>query len=81
MSYRFHPEALEEYQEATIYYVSAIRCLRCGSLRLSRMQSAEFLKQPQRWRVPDDDVRRCLTRGFPTEFCTPSNLISSLSLL
>ena len=42
MSYRFHPEALEEYQEATLYYVSAIRRLRCGSLRLSRMQSAEF---------------------------------------
>ena len=42
MSYRFHPEALEEYQGQPFITLSAIRRLRCGSLRLSRMQSAEF---------------------------------------
>ena len=65
MSYRFHPEALEEYQEATFYYAD-----RDPSLALRFVEAVEdvirrILEAPQRWRVLDDDVRRCLTRVFP----------------
>ena len=62
MSYRFHPEALEEYQEATLYYAERDPAL---ALRFVEDAIRRILETPQRWRVLDDDVRRCLTRVFP----------------
>lgn len=65
MRYEFHPEALAEYQEAARYY-AALQ----PDLDLSFISSIEraiqlILEEPTRWRVFDDDVRRCLTRIFP----------------
>ena len=65
MSYRFHPEALEEYLEATLYYAE-----RDPGLALRFVEAVEdairrVLEAPRRWRVLDEDVRRCLTRVFP----------------
>jgi toxin ParE1/3/4 len=65
MTYRFHPEALEEYQEAARYYAKRDPAL--GSRFIEAVEDAiqRILEAPERWRVLDDDVRRCLTHVFP----------------
>jgi toxin ParE1/3/4 len=65
MRYEFHPEALEEYEEAALYYVD-----REPVLGLRFVDSVEecirrILEAPMRWRVVEEDVRRCLTHVFP----------------
>ena len=65
MSYRFHPEALEEYQKATLYYVERDPALALRFVEAVEDAICRILEAPQRWRVLDDDVRRCLTRVFP----------------
>ncbi|HEX2269693.1 MAG TPA: type II toxin-antitoxin system RelE/ParE family toxin [Pyrinomonadaceae bacterium] len=65
MRYEFHPEALEEYLEATSWYTE-----RDSSIALGFVESVEdaiqrILDSPDRWRIIDEDIRRCLTRVFP----------------
>jgi toxin ParE1/3/4 len=63
--WEFHPEALQEYQEATRYYAE-----RDPQLALRFVEAVEdaihrIVEMPSAWRVLDDDVRRCRARGFP----------------
>lgn len=56
MKWEFHPQALEEYREATIYYAE-----RDPSLALRFVEAVEdairrILESPERWRVLDEDV-------------------------
>jgi toxin ParE1/3/4 len=65
MRWEFHPEALEEYESAADYYAE-----RDPELQLRFIESIEnsierILEAPTRWRVIDDDVRRCLAQVFP----------------
>lgn len=65
MKWDFHPEALEEYESAASYYSE-----RDPELQLRFIESIEasierVLEAPTRWRVIDDDVRRCLAHVFP----------------
>jgi plasmid stabilization system protein ParE len=65
MRYEFHPEALDEYNEAGHYYAQ-----RQPGLDLQFIVSVEdaigrTLEDPSRWRPYNEDVRRCLTRVFP----------------
>ncbi len=65
MNYEFHPEALQEYQQSTRYYAErdpalAHRFVECVEEAISRV-----LESPNRWRILEDDVRRCLTHVFP----------------
>jgi toxin ParE1/3/4 len=65
MRFRFHPEALEEYQEAVNWYAqsgnpSALRFVEALEDSIRRIVEA-----PERWRVIEEDVRRCLTKVFP----------------
>jgi plasmid stabilization system protein ParE len=65
MSWNFHPEALEEYEAAASYYAE-----RDPELQLRFIESIEnsidrILEAPTRWRVIDEDVRRCVTHVFP----------------
>ncbi len=65
MNFEFHPEALQEYQEASRYYAE-----RDPQLARRFIQSVEdaigrVVDTPDRWRIVDEDVRRCLTRVFP----------------
>ena len=65
MRYEFHPEALDEYNEAGYYYARLQPGL---DLRfLVRVEEAVkfILEDPYRWLSFDADVRRCLTRVFP----------------
>jgi plasmid stabilization system protein ParE len=65
MRYEFHPEALEEYRQATLWYAE-----REPEIALKFVASVEnavgrIVEAPTRWRLVDEDVRRCLTRIFP----------------
>jgi plasmid stabilization system protein ParE len=65
MRYEFHPAALEEYEAAALWYAE-----RDPELAERFVQSVEeaigrILEAPDRRRIIDQDVRRCLTRVFP----------------
>lgn len=64
MRYEFHPEALEEYRQAALWYAK-----REPELGLQFMGSVEdamkrLVEAPTRCRVIEDDIRRCLTHVF-----------------
>jgi len=65
MKYEFHPEALEEYRQAALWY--AEREAELGLQFIGSVEDAikRVVDSPTRWRVIDEDVRRCLTRVFP----------------
>lgn len=65
MRYEFHPEALAEYEAAVLYY--AERDPAVGRRFVAAVEDAidRLLEAPTRWRVLDEDVRRCLARVFP----------------
>ena len=65
MRWEFHPEALEEYREATLYYVERDPALALRFVEAVEDAIRRILESPERWRVLDEDVRRCLTRVFP----------------
>ncbi len=65
MRYEFHPEALEDYQAATDWYAE-----RSTELALRFVEAIEdaiwkVSDAPERWRIVEEDVHRCLTRVFP----------------
>jgi toxin ParE1/3/4 len=65
MRYEFHPEALEEYNEAGFYYSQKEPGLDLRFI-VSVENAIEGISQdPLRYRRFDEDVRRCLTRVFP----------------
>lgn len=65
MRHEFHPEALAEYEAAALYY--AERDPAVGRRFVATVEDAidRILEAPARWRILDEDVRRCLTRVFP----------------
>jgi plasmid stabilization system protein ParE len=65
MKYRFHPEALQEFQAAAIYYDKQQRGL--GLRFTSAIQTAieHVVTSPLAWRILDEEVRRYLTKVFP----------------
>jgi plasmid stabilization system protein ParE len=65
MKYVFHPEALKEYAEGVEYYAQ-IR-VELAQAFIDAVEKAIFriLESPNRWRIIDKDIRRCLTRKFP----------------
>ena len=65
MRYEFHPEALEEYDEAGHYYAKQQPGLDLRFIVCIEEAIELILEDPQRWRPFDEDVRRCLTRVFP----------------
>ena len=73
MRYEFHQEALEEYSEATRWY--AERDLKLAFRFIDAVEEAvsRVVEKPLRWRVFEEDVRRCLTRLFLTRCSTQSN--------
>lgn len=65
MRFEFHPEALAEFQDAARRY-----SLSQAGLGLRFVASVEdaigrIVEAPLRWRILEDDIRRCLTRVFP----------------
>lgn len=65
MNHVFHPDAAVEFEEAVRYYRlrgSVLGDRFDGEVRLA---IGRILETPERWRVLEDDVRRCTVRVFP----------------
>ena len=65
MNYDFHPEARSEYREAAEFYETSRPGL--GALFSLEIEATieRILESPKRWRVIEQDVRRCLSHTFP----------------
>jgi plasmid stabilization system protein ParE len=65
MTYEFHPDALVELEQTARYYGA-----REAGLDIRFVDSVEetigrILEAPTRWRIIEQDIRRCLTHIFP----------------
>src|ERR1043166_4965608 len=65
MRYEFHREALEEYDAAAHYYADCQEGLELRFVAAVESAIRRILEAPDRWRVFEEDVRRCLTHVFP----------------
>jgi plasmid stabilization system protein ParE len=65
MRYEFHPEALQKYQEAALHYADRDAALALRFIEAVEDAIQRILAGPARWRIIDEDVRRCLTHVFP----------------
>jgi len=65
MRYEFHPEALNEYREAAHWYNEREPLLALRFVDEVESTIRRVLDDPNRFRVVDEDVRRCLTHVFP----------------
>lgn len=65
MRYEFHPEALEEFEEAALYYSRRQPGLDLRFIASVRETVDRILEEPTRWRIFEEDVRRCFTHVFP----------------
>ncbi|MBD1942344.1 type II toxin-antitoxin system RelE/ParE family toxin [Coleofasciculus sp. FACHB-712] len=65
MKYVFHPAALTEYGEAVQFYAQSR--VELAQAFINAVEDAIFriIESPTRWRIIDEDIRRCLTRKFP----------------
>lgn len=65
MRLEFHPEALAEYEEAAHYYAGCQQGLELRFIDAVELAISKILEAPKRWRILEEDIRRCLTRVFP----------------
>jgi toxin ParE1/3/4 len=65
MKYEFHPEALEEYQQAALWYSQREPQVALQFVGTIEEGIRRVVEAPTRWRIVEDDIRRCLTRVFP----------------
>jgi toxin ParE1/3/4 len=65
MRYEFHPEALAEYEASTEYYMERDPAVAEHFVATVGDAIDRILDSPTRWRIVDEDVRRCLTHVFP----------------
>ncbi len=65
MKYVFHPEALIEFSEATIYYSE--KNLKLGLAFYTEVKNTihRIIETPKLFRTIEEDIRRCLTHRFP----------------
>lgn len=65
MRIEFHPEALAEFEDAARYYANCQDGLGLRFIARVEFALSQIQKTPDRWRIFEEDVRRCLTRVFP----------------
>lgn len=65
MRYEFHPDALAEYMNAALYYASCQAGLEQRFIAAVEHAIQLISESPERWRIIDEDIRRCLTKVFP----------------
>jgi toxin ParE1/3/4 len=65
MTYEFHPDALVELQQTAHYYDACEAGLGIRFIDSVEETLARILEAPTRWRIIEDDVRRCFTHVFP----------------
>ena len=65
MKYVFHPEARLEYREAAVFYETRRKGLGASFTREIETSIGRILEAPERCRLVEQDVRRCLAHVFP----------------
>lgn len=65
MRVEFHPEAEEEFAEAVLFYKVRGRTLGGRFARETWGTIDRVVATPERWRVIEGDVRRCVVHVFP----------------
>ena len=65
MRHEFHPEAALEFEEAVRFYKERGRNLGKRFAREVKTTIRKIVATPERWRVLEEDVRRCLVHVFP----------------
>ena len=65
MRYEFHPEALAEYDDAAHYYADCQEALDLRFIECVEAAVQQISKDPLRWRLFEQDVRRYLVHVFP----------------
>ena len=65
MRFKFHPQALEDYQQAVNWYAPRGTTLAESFMQAVEGRDLRIAENPARWRVIEEDVHRCLTRVFP----------------
>ena len=63
--YEFHPDALVELEQTAHYYGAREAGLDIRFIDSVEETVGRILEAPTRWRIIEDDVRRCLTHVFP----------------
>lgn len=64
MKYVFHPEALIEFSEATIYYSEKNSKLGLAFYTEVENTIHRIIETPKLFRIIEEDIRRCLTHLF-----------------
>ena len=77
MNHVSHPDAAREFEEAVRYHRARGRILGDRFAAEVRFAIRRILETPERWRVLEEDVRRCLVRVFPSASSTRLRRISS----
>ena len=65
MRYAFHPEALDKYENAARYYADCQEGLELRFIACVESALRHVSENPTRWRVYEEDMRRCLVHVFP----------------
>jgi toxin ParE1/3/4 len=65
MRLEFHPEALDEYEDAALYYAGCQPGLELHFINCVESALGQISETPMRWRSFEEDLRRCLVHVFP----------------
>jgi len=65
MKFRFHPAASAEYEADIRFYKKRQPGLQHRFVASVEEAIGRILEHPERWRMIEPDIRRCLTRIFP----------------
>lgn len=65
MTFAFHPEAQDEFEEAVLYYEGCEPGLGWDFALEVRETIQNVITFPRTWPALEGDVRRCLTHRFP----------------
>ena len=65
MKFRFHPEALAEFEGAARHYAAIQPALANRFVDSVEAAIGKLVEQPTSYAILEEDVRRCLTRVFP----------------
>ena len=64
MRYELHPEALDEFEDAARYYAGCQDGLELRFIACVESAFRQASEAPMRWRIFEQDVRRCLVHVF-----------------
>jgi toxin ParE1/3/4 len=65
MKHEFHREALEEFRQAARWYAERDTVVADKFIESVEDAIRRITDGPTRWRIVDEDIRRCLTQVFP----------------